>query len=351
MNLFLDGHKLLYHLPVVRKWLKGEEIVPIHAEISPSIYCNQKCFFCYQDFRERNASLSRDVFLGLLKSFVKAGVKSVLLAGEGEPMVNKHTPEAIIYGAQLGLDMALNSNGVIMSREIAQGILPHLVWFRWSIMAANSEIYARIHGTSSKDLEIAKENIRMCVEIKKRQNLKVTLGIQQVLLTENAEDVFNTAKLSKDLGVDYYVLKPFSYHPLNEYKPTTDLYLTHQEELRKAETLATKDFTVIIRWNTFVDQGKRNYNQCLGLPFLVQVAADGGVYSCCPFFGDERFLYGNLYKQSFEEILQSERRKEVIRYVVERVNVHKDCMTHCRHHNINKFVWQLAHPPEHVNFI
>lgn len=350
-NLFLDGHKLIYHLPQVEKWLKGKEIIPIHAEISPTILCNHRCFFCYQDFRERKHTLMRDVLLKLLWSFHKVGVKSVLLAGEGEPMVNKYTPEAIIYGSRIGLDMALNSNGVIMARKIAERILPHLTWFRWSIMAATPKIYAKIHGTDPQDLERVKENIRMCVEIKKKHDLKVTLGIQQVLLTENANDVFNTAKLSKELGVDYYVLKPFSYHPQNKYQPANRLYLTHRDELKKAETLATNDFTVIIRWATFADEGRRDYDQCFGLPFLVQVSADGGVYSCCPFFGDKRFLYGNLYQEPFEQILKGWRRKEVMKYVIEKINVHKECMTHCRHHNINKFVWQLKHPPEHINFI
>jgi len=349
-NLFLDGHKLIYHLPLVKKWLERKEIVPIHAEISPTIFCNHRCFFCYQEFRERKTSLSRGVLLRLLESLAKVGVKSVLLAGEGEPMVNKYTPEAIVFGAQVGLDMALNSNGVIMTAKIAEEILPHLVWFRFSIMAATPEIYAKIHGTKPQDLERVKENISMCVEIKKRNNLKVTLGIQQVLLTENTNDVFNTVKLAKELGVDYFVLKPFSFHPKNKYKLAVDLYRVHQAELKKAETLTTDKFKVIIRWDTFADEGKRDYDQCLGLPFLVQIASDGGVYSCCPFFGDERFLYGNLYKDSFEKILESKRRKEVIRFVAEKVNVHTDCMTHCRHHNINKFLWQMTHPPRHINF-
>ena len=350
-NLFLDGHKLMWHLDSVEDWVKGGDITPIHAEISPSIECNQRCPHCYQDFRERGAILEKEIFLNLIRSFKNFGVKSVLLAGEGEPMMNKHTPEAIVYGWADGIDMALNSNGVIMKPEIAEKILPCLTWFRWSIMAATPGIYAKTHGTTSeRDLEKAKENIRMCVEIKRKKNLEVILGIQQVLFNENASEVYKVAKLSKELGVDYFVLKPFSLHPQNKYRPRTDLYLIYEKELKKAETLSDKKFTVIIRWNTFEDQGKRNYDRCLGLPFLVQISSNGGVYSCCPFFHDDRFLYGDLHKESFERILFGTRRKKVIQFVKNEVDVHSECMTHCRHHNINKFCWMLKHPPDHRNF-
>ena len=49
-NLFLDGSKLIHHLPVVEKWKRGEKIFPIHAEISPTSGCNQRCNLCYVDY-------------------------------------------------------------------------------------------------------------------------------------------------------------------------------------------------------------------------------------------------------------------------------------------------------------
>ena len=59
--------------------------------------------------------------------------------------------------------------------------------------------------------------------------------------------------MASDLGVDYYVLKPFSKHPLNVYNIDDNLHLKYAKVLKKAETLTTEKFKVIIRWNTFAD--------------------------------------------------------------------------------------------------
>ena len=351
-QLFLDGHKLLYHLDVVDKWLKGKDIVPVHAEISPTSACNQRCSFCYRDFDgHKNDFLSREVFLDLMRSLAKVGVKSVLLAGDGEPLLNKVTTEAIILGRRWGLDMALNTNGVLLKEEIARKILPKLMWLRFSMMSSEPKNYSRIHGVPQGQFAQAVENIRKCVEIKKKKGLAVTLGIQQVLLEDNATDVYKEARLSKRIGVDYYVLKPFSKHPLNIYDSDEDLHVKYRNLLKKAEGLSNDKFKVIIRWQTFHDKGVREYERCLGIPFIVQIGADGGVYSCCPFFGDKRFLFGDLHRSSLEKILRSRKRRQVINYIAKNVDVRRECMTYCRHHQINKFLWKLVNPPRHVNFI
>jgi len=159
-RLFLDGHKLTYHLDAVEDWLNGKDIVPIHAEISPTSACNQRCIFCYRDFDGHRAQhLSAKVFADLIKSMAEVGVKSCLLAGDGEPLLNKATPEAIVLGRQLGIDMALNSNAVFLTDGIVEKILPALTWLRLSIMSPDIETYMKIHGVKKDDFSIAIRNI------------------------------------------------------------------------------------------------------------------------------------------------------------------------------------------------
>ena len=66
-NLYLDGSKLQYHLETVEAWLSGENIFPVHVEISPSSACNQRCIICCVDFKGHGPTLlSRDVLLKLI---------------------------------------------------------------------------------------------------------------------------------------------------------------------------------------------------------------------------------------------------------------------------------------------
>lgn len=109
-----------------------------------------------------------------------------------------------------------------------------------------------------------------------------------------------------------------------------------------AKWLAGEDFPPI--------HGERDYKRCFGLPFIAQIGADGGVYTCYPFFGYKDFLHGNLHEETFEQIWYGERRRKLTEKIARELDLTK-CMTYCRHHQINKFLWQIIHPPEHVNFI
>ena len=51
------------------------------------------------------------------------------------------------------------------------------------------------------------DNIRNMVEIKRRDNLGVTIGLQMVLMPQYADQILPLAKLGKELRVDYLVIK------------------------------------------------------------------------------------------------------------------------------------------------
>jgi len=354
-KLFLDGCKLYHHLPVLNRWLAGKMIAPIHVEISPTNACNYRCVFCYADHSEHAmGTLPRGPYLDLMRAMGKMGVKSCLLAGDGEPLLNEACADSIILGRQAGVDMALNTNGYALKPEVSEAVLEHLTWLRFSVMSVEPETYSRLHGVKADALKRVEEHIAAAAAYKRRRGLKVTLGVQQVLLPENGGDAAKVARWAKGLGVDYYVLKPFSLHPFNkEYQPEEieRLPQIYREVLAEAQALSDERFTSIIRWQTFAGSPVRDYDVCLGLSFISQIAADGGVYSCCPFFGQARFLYGNIKEQSFEDIWYGPRRQEVEADIRTNINVHKDCMTYCRHHQINRVLWDLTHPPDHVNFI
>lgn len=350
-RLYLDGTKIGYHLDELNKWLKGEFFPPIHIEIGPTSACNHKCFFCYVDYKKENVGyLKKGLYLKLIESCRNIGVKSVLLAGDGDPLVNKNTANAIELAGRIGLDIALNTNAVLLTPEISKCILPNLTWMRVSVMSSEPDCYAKLHGTHPSDFERLVENLTFAAKYKKEKNLKVTLGVQQVLIKENANTVAKLAKLTKEIGFDYYVLKPFHLHPDNAYDTPGDLHEKHKAVLKRAEKLSSENFKSIIRWNIFEDMGKRHYTRCIGLPFILQTAGDGHIYTCCPFYGNKEFSYGDLNEQSLEEILRSSRYRDVQKKVENEIDVNK-CMSYCRHHNVNKFLWSFRTPPAHLNFI
>ena len=357
-TLFLDGTKLLWHLERVNDWKKGKRIFPLHAEITPAGGCNYRCILCCVDYLEHKPELlERGLFLNLIRSFAKTDVRSFLLAGSGEPLLNKYVPEVLHEAKRLGLDGAITTNGLLMTKEVSEEILNTILWIRFSVQTADADKYAYLHGTKKENFDKVCTNIAQAVECKRRNNLNVTIGIQQIHLNENRHDVYALATLSKELGVDYYTVKRHSPNPeKNEYqvaetlRDPRKLFLECEDDFRRTENLSNEHFKVIIRRNQFMEGCTRDYTSCLGLPFLIQILADGGIYPCGLFYKNSEYCYGNLHHMSFEQIMRSARTVQITKEIEDHFDV-STCIGYCRHHNINNFLWKLKHEPLHVNFI
>ncbi len=358
-KLQMEGSKLLWHLDRVTSWQQGERIAPLHIDVGLSKSCNIRCEYCFGSM-QGNRFVTKDPRAfpreGLLRYVTDAGaigVRSMAFIGEAEPLLNPAVYEAIVAGKKAGVDIALGSNGILYEMSPAgEEALEYLTWLRFNISAASAEGYKRIHN--SDDFEIAMQKIRYCVGIKRQKNLDVTIGLQMVLTPSNRDQVVGLAKLGRELGVDYLVVKQCSdtpdsalgiYDHLKEYRDFNEL-------LQEAEAQATDDYKVIIKWNMIENEGARNYDVCYAPPFLLYSSGDGKLFPCGAFFDHrvDEFCMGDLVEQSFRQIIESDRYWDVVERV-KQLDVHCDCYSNCRSHFVNDFLWQVKHPPQHVNFI
>lgn len=354
----MDGHKLLWHLDRVADWQHGKRIAPLHIDVGLSKGCNIRCEYCFGvlqgNFYRKGSEVyfPREPLLRYMKDAGELGVRSMALIGESEPLLNPNVYDAIVTGKEAGVDMAMGTNGILLDTgKDGERALEHLSWIRFNISAASDEAYRRVHR--SKDFAIAVEKMKFCTETKRRKKLPVTVGLQMVLTPTNVDQVVALAKLGRELGVDYFVVKQCAdtvENALGVYDKL-DKYAGYEEALKEAESQSTEGYNVIIKWEKVMNKGVRGYSQCLGAPFLLYSSGDGKLYPCGMFFEfkEEEFRLGDLVKNSFKEIIESDRYWDVMRRVAE-IDV-KTCYTNCRTHCINEFVWQIKHPPEHVNFV
>ncbi|HHT9159543.1 MAG TPA: radical SAM protein [Candidatus Brocadiaceae bacterium] len=356
---FMDGHKLYWHLDRVNDWLNGKRIAPLHIDVGLSKGCNIKCEYCFGAIQRNiyrkgfQEYFPREPLLQYMKEAGELGVRSMAFIGEAEPLLNPHVYEAIIEGKRVGVDISLGTNGILFdSGKEGEEALEHLTWIRFNISAASDAAYRRIH--SSKEFDTAVEKIRFCVNTRIKKNLDVTIGLQMVLTPSNVDQVIPLSKLGNELGVDYLVIKQCSdtvdnslgiFSRLGEYDNFTNI-------LKEAENISTEDYNIIVKWGKISSKGKRSYDQCHGVPFLLYSSGDGKLYPCGAFFDfkEEEYRMGDLVKQSFKEIFKSDRYWKVVDKV-KQIDVHKACYSGCKTHSINEFLWMLKHPPEHVNFV
>ena len=346
----IDSTKIQYQPQRVSQWLeadtweKARKVYPIYWEITTSAACNHRCTFCSVDAIGYPAILMDEtVLVRRMWEAKNLGVKSVMYAGTGEPLLHKAINDIVGTGARMGLDQAFTTNGILLNKLS----VPELCsWIKISLNAGTKESYAKIHQTNEKDWDKVWKNI----EDLARRKGPCTLGVQCVVLPENYMDMAALAWLSLQAGADYLVLKPYSQGTFSIVQRTIN-YKEMEDELQAVTQFSTPAFQVIYRENAIKREvEEHHYERCNATPFFwVYSMADGRVFSCSAHLLDERFCIGNLNTQSFQEIWEGERRRKQWE-LMKTFDIH-NCRKNCRMEATNQYLDQLVHPVPHASFI
>lgn len=350
-NIRMDSHKLIYHPEQVARWLRGENIYPIELEIGLTNACNHRCIFCAIDYTGyAGTCINTDVILNNLADLSGKGTKSIVYAGEGEPLLHQDAPIIINRTKELGIDAALSTNGVFLKPEVSKDCLKSLTWVRFSMAGIEESTYNKIQRSREGDLSKVLNNLEEAVRVKKDQNLRTTLGVQLLLLPDNKNEIVTMAKTMRGIGVDYFTIKPFSQHPQMQQIIEVEYNEMLQLE-REVNEVATEDFKVYFRANAMKKlEYKRCYPHCWALPFMVYIDAKANLWPCITFMGKENLKYGNLNEESFVDIWEGENRKKIMDYFM-KMDLERNCREICRLDEMNRYLNELKNPGEHVNFI
>jgi GTP 3',8-cyclase len=361
----IDGHKLAYHpqrisqlLDAGDDWEKSKSIYPIYIEVSPVGACNHRCTFCGVDYiGYKSISLDYEKFQERLKEMGSLGVKSIMYAGEGEPLLHKKINEIVRATYDAGIDISFTTNGTQMDRAFIESSLPLTQWIKLSVNAGTPASYADIHQTKEQDFHKVIGNIAEATKYKREKGLNCTIGVQSLLLPENTDEIEELARLCRDeLGVDYLVVKPYSHVAMSNNKKYESIDYSSYENL--GSSLAewnTDKFKVIYRGHSiekYQSNDSRGYTTCYSTPFLLAyIMADGDVYGCRDHLLNPQFEYGNVSELSFQEIWEGEKRRKSVNFVLNELDL-KDCRKNCRMDEANRFLFRLKEDPvSHVNFI
>lgn len=348
-ELKLNGTKIMYHPRELAAWADSGACYPIQVEISPTNQCNHKCVFCAYDYISRSPSRFLDSAL-LIRTITELrglGTKSLFYSGEGEPLLHKGLPDIVEKAQALGFSQALNTNGVLMRGERLWRILPALDWVRVSFNAPTAASYQAVHRCHVSDYERVLRNIAGMTEFAARQGLSATVGVQMVYMGQSTEGLRELVVRLRDSGAAYFSLKRFNQHPAIQKRE----FAPPDAAIEALHELSTDTFKVAVRDNIDPDSSRRKYNFCYGMAFYAEIISNGDVYSCGPHLGNPAFCYGNISESRFKELWSIENRAALHERIAGMGPLDALCMPHCRIHEINNFLWELRHPPAHVNFI
>lgn len=365
-KLILDGTKIGWHLDRVAAWDRGERIAPITIDMALTRACNFGCEYCYAMLQENARKvISQRVIDDFLDDCAEIGVKGISFVSDGESTISPVFMSAVQRGANLGLSMAVGTNGLALTRRRLEQLLPHLTYLRINISAGERERYAQIMGVRPQWYDRVCQNIRDMVEIKRQHGLSVTIGMQMVVMPQYGDQVLPLARLGQELRPDYLVFKHCSDSEDGELGVDYSGYAGLEDVLAEAESLSDETYQVSVKWSKIQAQGKRSYQRCYGAPFILQLSGSGLVAPCGMLFNEryKKFHIGNICEQRFRDIWASDRYWQVMNELASPgFNAQRMCGSLCLQHKVNealdahrKGLVQLTRPskvaPQHLNFI
>ena len=323
-TLILDSHKLAWHYDRVEAWENGERIAPISVDMALTRACQANCRGCYavlQESQERS-KITLDNLYALLDDFAAIGVRGVSLVSDGESTISPHYIAFIKRATSLGIDVGNATNGWRFFPEVAEQVLPHLQWVRFTVLAGKQESFLKMMHGNTNDRHIywtAMHNISEAVRLKRKHGWGVTLGIQTFVTPEDTAEIIPFAQLALDLGVDYAMIKHTSDDETGSMGIDNQAYKEVSDAIRQAETMSTDQTCITAKWSkiTGANSWPPPYKRVYGAPFLLQISGSGLVAPSGMFFNarHSKLHIGDYTQERFIDIFRSERYWRAMNYL------------------------------------
>lgn len=280
-----------------------------HVEIILADLCQQSCDFCAyrldgytsnQLFDDKRM-MPEAKAIEIIEDCAQMGVEAVQFTGGGEPTIYPGFARVLEKTISLGLKFALVSNGVRITQELA-ALVSKASWVRISLDAATEATYTRTRHVHPSHWEKAQNAVRLL----KQEGCPV-LGVGFVITPDNWSDVYEAAKLARDLGADNFRISAmFSQH---DEKLFAGFHSEAAELCRKAASLSSPSFTVYNRFADRIEDLTKKHPEdalCGYQFFTTYIGADLNVYRCCGYAYNERGLMGSLKSQTFHDFWMSQ---------------------------------------------
>ena len=325
---------------------RGFETGPLVVELDPTTICNLACHDCISANLLNQGGFSNDRLMRLAEEFQQVGVKAVVLIGGGEPMAHPKFGDIVRSLTAMDIQVGVTTNGTLISKFMEESAM--MKWLRVSVDAGTAEVFSefRPHRSGRSQFDLVIRNMANLAKVKTG-----LLGYSFLLLSKfstsgelvstNSTDIAKAAVLARDIGCDYFEVKPA--FDLMHYlqKQDNEVVRIVNGQLDEIRGLVTDKFKIIapttLEEALSGSEGQpKKYKSC-PTTNLRTVVTPSGVYACPYHRGNLQMKIGDAVTTSFVEIWKGKRRSDVMT----NLNPSKHCGFHCIRHESNLFLFEL----------
>ena len=326
---------------------KGKSKSPWVIELDPTTACNLACHDCISANLLNQGGFERERLREIAKEFKEFGIRAVVLIGGGEPMAHPEFGNIVDYFYDAGIHVGVTSNGTLIKRYLPS-LAKKTKWIRISVDAGSEKMFQEFRPHASGKSQF-KSVIEQMEELAKMKVGK--LGYSFLILSKkdksgkvlssNVTDIEKAANVAKNIGCDYFEVKPAFdiMHYLNKQsKEVVDIVNEQLSNIKALETDSFKIMTPITieDFKKGQDTQPKEYTRCL-VSELRSCVSPSGTYVCQYHRGTLNMKIGNSNKDSLKKIWLSEHRDKVM----ENVNPKIHCKFHCIRHRSNLLLEEM----------
>ncbi len=289
----------------IKNFLGTEPLQTITIRVTKA--CNLRCIQCYSFSDEKlKDELSLEEIKSIIDQSKKLGAVRIFFTG-GEPFIRPGIFEILKYADNNNFAIYTSTNGTLLDKRILRLLksLKHLRTLQISIdgLEKTHDSIRGVKGTFKKAIASAK----LAKKELKNKNTKIAFIL--TLMKRNKNEVGEVFKLAINLGLDVFALVPL--YPVKRSNNAEDISVQRkikifQELCKIYQEKKPQTKLGLLVPSALIPKPLKEIEYGCGyvctFPSMIGVDANGNVAPCDGLLSYEKFILGNVRKNSLERL-------------------------------------------------
>lgn len=291
--------------------------------------CNFKCPFCYTQTQHFENELQTSELISTIDDAMTLGIKSVLIAGAGEPLLADNFWEIVEYVNSKKLYCVVFSNMSVVDEETAKKLYDLNVSVIGKINSFNEQRQNKIVGSIENAYKMMHFGIKNLIEagFNELHNGLTRLAIETSVVPDNIDEIYSIWVYCRRNNI-FPLIDTVLYEGAAKMRSYDEFLVPYDELVGVVRKINQFDESLGINWPIKIVRRENNKGiivgelagDCHRIGTNLNINSIGDVYDC---FNMSQPSYGNIREISISEIYQNNMQNK------RAIEVHGLC--HCRY--------------------